>query len=109
KFTPDAGEIRVRVTEDAEDVHITVEDTGIGIDSTELERIFEKFYTSPDPSHHTSGDYKFEARGTGLGLSIAKSYVEAHGGRIWAESAGSGKGSRFHILLPAVRAEIAIR
>jgi signal transduction histidine kinase len=100
KFTPDGGRIRLRVGEEDASVHIAVEDSGIGIEKEELERIFDKFYTSRDPLHHTSGTYQFRARGSGLGLSIAKGYVEAHGGRIWAESEGAGKGSAFHVVLP---------
>jgi signal transduction histidine kinase len=100
KFTPDGGRIRLRVGEEDAEVHIAVEDSGIGIEKEELERIFDKFYTSRDPLHHTSGTYQFRARGSGLGLSIAKGYVEAHGGRIWAESEGAGKGSAFHVVLP---------
>ncbi len=100
KFTHDQGEISVKLRREADEVHIMVEDSGIGIDPTEISRIFDKFYTSKDPSTHMSGRYEFSARGTGLGLSIAKSYAEAHGGRIWAESTGKGRGSRFHVTLP---------
>jgi signal transduction histidine kinase len=105
KFTPDGGRIRLRVGEEDASVHIAVEDSGIGIEKEELERIFDKFYTSRDPLHHTSGTYQFRARGSGLGLSIAKGYVEAHGGRIWAESEGAGKGSAFHVVLPRAGAD----
>ncbi|HNB71316.1 MAG TPA: ATP-binding protein [Acidobacteriota bacterium] len=100
KFTPDEGLIRITIAAEASMAHLTVEDTGIGIEPTDLERIFEKFYTTSDPSTHTSGRYEFSARGTGLGLAIAKSYVEAHGGKIWAESKGKGQGSSFHIKFP---------
>jgi signal transduction histidine kinase len=100
KFTPDEGVIRIIITAEVNMAHLTVEDTGIGIEPTDLERIFEKFYTTSDPSTHTSGRYEFSARGTGLGLAIAKSYVEAHGGKIWAESKGKGQGSSFHIKFP---------
>jgi signal transduction histidine kinase len=100
KFTPDGGRIRLRVLEEGAALHVAVEDSGIGIERDELERIFDKFYTSRDPLHHTSGTYQFRARGSGLGLAIAKGYVEAHGGRILAESEGAGKGSAFHVVLP---------
>lgn len=100
KFTPDGGEIKLRAISEPNLVHITIADTGIGIPPGELELIFEKFYTGTDSSHHTSGKFEFEARGTGLGLAIVKSYVEAHGGRVWAESAGPGKGSCFHVIVP---------
>jgi signal transduction histidine kinase len=107
KFTPDEGEIRVRVMREQEMLHIVVEDSGIGIESKELEVIFDQFYTSPDASHHTSGQYQFEARGSGLGLAIAKSYVKAHEGKIWAESAGHGCGSSFHVLFPIAGVAVA--
>ncbi len=99
KFTPDAGQITIRVRQEQEQVFIEVEDSGIGIEATELERIFEKFYSNQDPDLHSSGAYQFMARGAGLGLSIVKSYVESHKGRIWAESKGKGCGSLFKIVL----------
>ncbi|MBX7221546.1 MAG: GAF domain-containing protein [Blastocatellia bacterium] len=105
KFTYDDGEIRIGIVPETDVVHITVRDSGIGLADSELDRVFEKFYTSPDPSTHTSGLYEFSARGAGLGLAIAKNYVEAHGGRIWAESAGPGQGSCFHVMLPLVKVE----
>lgn len=100
KFTPDEGRIEIAVVIEREKLHVTVKDSGIGIESAELERIFDKFYTSRDWLHHTSGQYEYQARGSGLGLSIVRSYVEAHHGRVWAESEGAGKGSCFHVLLP---------
>lgn len=99
KFTPDAGQITIRVKREQEKVFIEIEDNGIGIEATELERIFEKFYSNQDPDFHSSGTYQFMARGAGLGLSIVKSYVESHKGRIWAESGGKGCGSLFKIAL----------
>ena len=102
KFTPDEGVIQVNVsTTGSGEVHLKIQDSGIGIDPAELTHIFEKFYTGVDPSTHRSGKFEFATRGTGLGLAIAKNYVEAQGGRIWAESAGRGQGSCFHIVLPA--------
>src|ERR1051326_1792237 len=62
KFTPDGGEIRAFIKSQGDNVNITIEDTGIGISDCELERIFEKFYTTPDTLHHTSGKYEFGAR-----------------------------------------------
>ena len=100
KFTYDKGTIQIRVTIEGSFVHIQVQDSGIGIEPTEIDRVFERFYTSNDPSTHTSGRFEFTARGTGLGLSVAKSYIEFHGGKIWAESAGVKKGSCFHVQLP---------
>lgn len=100
KFTPDEGTIQIEVRTDDENVRITIKDNGIGINKSELVKIFDKFYTSIDALNHTSGKYEFMARGAGLGLAIVKSYVEAHGGRVWAESDGSGKGSCFIVVLP---------
>lgn len=100
KFTPDGGEIRVSVREKADGVHLVVEDTGIGIPADELERVFERFYAGDDPLHHGSGQFEFMARGHGLGLALVRGFVEAHGGRVWAESGGPGAGAAFHVVLP---------
>ncbi|MBX7223452.1 MAG: PAS domain-containing sensor histidine kinase [Blastocatellia bacterium] len=100
KFTPDGGTIRLQLELRGSEAHVVVSDTGIGIDSGELERVFEPFFTHPDPGQHSSGHFEFGTRGIGLGLAVAKGYVEAHRGKIWAESGGEGTGSRFHILLP---------
>ncbi len=101
KFTPDEGKIEVELCRNSgESARVTIKDNGIGIDRNELVKIFDKFYTSADALSHTSGKYEFMARGAGLGLAIVKSYVEAHGGRVWAESDGPGKGSCFILVLP---------
>ncbi len=90
KFTI-KGEIRISAEEEAENIHIKVTDTGIGIPQENLSKIFDKFYLV-----ESSSTRKYE--GAGLGLWISKNIVEAHGGRIWAES--KNRGSTFHILLP---------
>jgi two-component system, NtrC family, sensor histidine kinase GlrK len=103
KFTPDGGTVRVTGSLKEEGslpggkrwVEIRVSDTGAGIPPEEIERIFNKFYQSPQ--HQSQRE-----RGTGLGLAIARHIVEAHGGRIWVESQLS-KGSTFILLLPAHR------
>jgi signal transduction histidine kinase len=111
KYTPDGGRVtvsgRLLKAQDAleEDfVEIIVADTGIGIDKEDLEYIFGKFYRTGPIALHSTGKTKFKGAGTGLGLAITKGIVEAHGGRIWAESEGHDEvgcpGSQFHILLP---------
>ncbi len=102
KFTHDSGKITVKMFTETKNLHIIVEDEGIGISEEDLEQVFEKFYTGSNTDNHSSGKFQFNSRGMGLGLNIAKGYVEAHKGRIWAESPGIGKGSCFHVLLPCV-------
>lgn len=80
-------------TLDAKRVAVRVEDCGIGIQSAQLKRIFKRFYRAP-------GGFMSRIKGTGLGLFIVRSIVEKHGGRVFAESAGLGQGSRFTIQLP---------
>lgn len=91
RYTPNEGEIKVGVTESAvpenRGVTVFVQDSGEGIQAEDLRRIFDRFYKSSD-----SG-------GMGLGLSIAKYLVEAHGGKIWAESE-AGIGTKILFTLP---------
>jgi len=111
KYTPDGGLITISgrllkaqgaLEEDF--VEVIVADNGIGIDKEDLEHIFGKFYRTGPISLHSSGKTKFKGAGPGLGLAIVKGIVEAHGGKIWAESEGHDEvrcpGSQFHILLP---------
>ena len=74
-------------------VAINVKDQGMGIRSDELKHIFRRFYRIPDAISR-------RVRGTGLGLSIVRAVARRHGGRAYAESEGSGKGSRFTLELP---------
>jgi two-component system, OmpR family, phosphate regulon sensor histidine kinase PhoR len=90
KFTPPNGEINVSALQDGNQIIFSVTDSGAGIAPEDLSRIFERFYKA-DRARSTGG--------TGLGLSIARHLVEAHGGRIWAESE-VGKGSTFYFSLP---------
>jgi two-component system phosphate regulon sensor histidine kinase PhoR len=91
KFTPPGGTVTATAGADGIDVIFSVADTGVGIPSGDLTRIFERFYKA---------DRARSGGGTGLGLAIAKHIVEGHGGRIWAESV-EGEGSTFHFSLPA--------
>jgi two-component system phosphate regulon sensor histidine kinase PhoR len=90
KFTRAGGEVVLLAQPDYGFVRFAVRDTGIGIPLEDVPRIFERFYRV-DKSRTGSG--------TGLGLSIAKHIVEAHGGKIWAESI-EGQGSTFYFALP---------
>jgi signal transduction histidine kinase len=78
-------------------VEVLVQDTGIGIPSDQLSRVFDRF-------HRVDTSLTREADGLGLGLAIARRVVELHGGSIWAESVAGG-GSTFHVVLPSAPAE----
>jgi signal transduction histidine kinase/CheY-like chemotaxis protein len=95
KYTPEGGDIHLKVRLEDSTVLLSVEDNGIGIPLTDLPYIFDKFY-------RVESDETADIQGTGLGLAICKSVVEKHGGRIWAESV-PGKGSIFYVGLPALR------
>jgi signal transduction histidine kinase len=86
----DKGVIAVGVARSGDDCRVSVTDPGEGMESHQLLRIFDRFY-------QVNG----KRGGTGLGLAIAKAWVEAHGGRIWAESPGPGKGTTVTFTLPA--------
>ncbi len=90
KFTPSGGQVTVRAMLQEHVIRFSVTDTGIGIATQNLSRIFERFY-KVDRSRATSG--------TGLGLAIARHLVEAHGGRIWVESEVS-LGTTFYFTIP---------
>jgi signal transduction histidine kinase len=89
KFTPDGGTIRIAARQHGQEVIVSVADTGPGISSEHLPRVFDWFWQAQRSKH----------MGSGLGLSIAKGIVEAHHGRIWAESR-VGRGSSFSFTLP---------
>ena len=90
KFTQPSGEVVLSAQAEKGFVRFSVKDTGAGIPAEDLERIFERFYKV---------DHARSSGGTGLGLSIARHIVEAHGGKIWAESV-EGRGSTFHFTIP---------
>jgi signal transduction histidine kinase len=79
-------------------VQISVLDTGIGLKKADLERIFAPFEQVEGPSNR-------KHQGTGLGLSLTRNLVELHGGTIWAESEGEGKGSAFRFVIPVQSGE----
>lgn len=89
KFTPPNGSITVACRREADDVCLSVSDTGIGIAANELDRVFERFYQVD----------KVDPKGSGIGLWLVKSFVELHGGNVTVES-GEGKGTCFTITFP---------
>jgi len=91
KFTSPGGQVTLLAAADGRFVRFAVRDTGVGIPADELLRIFERFYRV---------DRSRSGGGTGLGLSISRHLVEAHGGRIWAESE-EGRGSIFYFTIPS--------
>ena len=91
KHTDAGGIVRLRAARVEDGIHVYVQDTGEGIPSEDLPRIFERFY-QVDKS-------RTKRQGTGLGLAISFEIIEAHGGRIWAESS-VGEGTVFHVWLP---------
>lgn len=94
KYSGDRVRVAVELVKlGARRVAITVKDQGMGITRDELKRIFRRFYRIP-------GALSARVRGTGLGLSIVRAVARRHGGRAYAESKGSGKGSQFTLELP---------
>ncbi|HJR09247.1 MAG TPA: HAMP domain-containing sensor histidine kinase [Pyrinomonadaceae bacterium] len=96
KYSPDEVRVSVQVLAiDARRLAVRVRDQGIGIPQAQLKRVFKRFYRVP-------GRFMARFKGTGLGLFIVQSLVKKHGGRVYAESDGEGRGSTFTILLPRV-------
>ncbi len=104
KYTPDGGVINLIAKTGVTNVLLTIQDTGIGINKDEQQRIFDRFYTAGNTALHSTSKTAFRGGGLGLGLSICRGIVEAHGGRIWVESEGRDEehlpGSTFYIDLP---------
>jgi PAS domain S-box-containing protein len=97
KYTPKGGAVQVRAVEEEGVAHLSVRDSGLGMDSEQLGRLFQPFVRLHEGIPGT-------AKGTGLGLYISKGIAESHGGRIWAESEGPGLGSTFHLAWPLAKA-----
>jgi len=91
KFTPDRGTILIDANEEDGTVTVSVKDTGIGLTKEQLDRVFDEFYKADNSRHDLDS--------SGLGLAICKRIVEKHGGKIWAESPGPGKGSTLYFTL----------
>ena len=90
-YSPDGGDVRVRVRSEGGEAVVSVADQGLGLRQDDLGRLFQRF---------TRLDTGRDIGGTGLGLYISRGIVAAHGGRIWAESPGPGKGATFALALP---------
>ena len=93
QYTPENGQITVAAQQMSTEVQISVHDTGIGIPPEHLPHIFDRFYRADKSRSRRAGS------GSGIGLTIARALVEAHGGKIWVESAGDSQGSTFHFTL----------
>jgi signal transduction histidine kinase len=91
-YSPEGSCIILEIEEKNNRVKVKVSDEGIGLSDEDKEKLFEPFIHIDTPEEYSSG--------TGLGLSICRGIVEMHGGEIWAESEGRGKGSTFIFALP---------
>ena len=99
KFTPQGGRVQVNLQRINSHVEITVSDTGIGIKPEFMPYIFDRFRQADSSSTRSHG-------GLGLGLSIVRHLVELHGGTIYVESAGEGKGAKFTLMLPLLNVKL---
>jgi two-component system sensor histidine kinase GlrK len=95
KYTPERGRVHVEIGRSKFGVSVSVTDSGVGIAPEDLPNIFTKFYQAKNAD-------KASTRGTGVGLALVKALVEAHGGRVFAEST-VGQGTTFTVELPAVK------
>jgi histidine kinase len=102
RYTPEKGQVTVEARTSGNEVRFTVSDTGAGIAAEHLPHVFERFYRVEKSRSRKGG-------GSGVGLAISRALVEAMGGRIWADSAGLGKGAFFTFTLPVFRPEIRPR
>jgi histidine kinase len=93
QYTPEGGDVAISAACHADEIHVSVTDTGIGIPPEHIANLFTRFYRVDKSRSRSAGG------GSGIGLTIAKHLVEAHGGRIWAESKGDGRGSTFSFSL----------
>jgi signal transduction histidine kinase/CHASE1-domain containing sensor protein len=93
KFTPEGGSIHMAALADGDTVRVEVVDSGEGIDAESLPHLFERFWTADPSTTRRVG-------GLGVGLSLVRAIIEAHGGRVQAQSRGRGQGARLVIALP---------
>ncbi len=95
KFSPKGSVVRVRAWRNRDQIYVAVSDEGIGVPQDQLGRIFERFYQVDGGTSRRFG-------GMGLGLALVHEIIRRHGGRVWAESEGPGKGLTVIFLLPAL-------
>jgi PAS domain S-box-containing protein len=95
KYGSEHGQITIAANQEKDLVHVSIEDTGYGMNAHQLEDMFNEFYKADESRHDFTS--------TGLGLSICKRIIEKHNGKIWAESEGIGKGTTIHFSLPLVQ------
>lgn len=93
QYTPEDGTVTISAIQKDDEVIVSIKDSGIGIPPEHLENLFTRFYRVDKSRSRNAGG------GSGIGLTIARHLVEAHGGRIWVESEGDGKGSTFSFSL----------
>jgi signal transduction histidine kinase len=99
QYTPAGGQVQLQVERRGGEVVLAVKDTGIGIPPEHIGQLFTRFYRVDKSRSRQAGG------GSGIGLALARHLVEAHGGRIWAESPGAGQGSTFAFALPLATAQ----
>lgn len=95
KYGSEHGQIIIAAIQEKDVVHVSIKDTGHGMNAHQLEDMFNEFYKADESRHDFTS--------TGLGLSICKRIIEKHNGEIWAESKGIGKGTTIHFSLPLVQ------
>jgi histidine kinase len=93
QHTPEEGNVSLKAQQSGKMIEVRVQDSGTGISAEHLPHLFTRFYRADKSRSRAKG-------GSGIGLTIAKHLIEAHGGQIWAESEGPGKGSTFSFTLP---------
>ncbi|MFH1618250.1 MAG: HAMP domain-containing sensor histidine kinase [Candidatus Margulisiibacteriota bacterium] len=91
KFTQKGGQIRLKVLLEDNNLKVSVSDTGVGLDPQSIKHVFDEYYQVGKQNV-----------GLGMGLSLCKMIVEAHGGKIWVESEGEGKGTTFYFTIPVL-------
>ncbi len=104
-YSPVGSAVTLRLETNDDELRLSIADQGIGIAPEHLERIFTRFYREQQGAG-TAGAAGERPIGSGLGLAVARSTIEAHGGKIWAESGGRGRGATFYFTLPLASSRV---